>query len=73
MYATCLNMCSKLCAATALVQCDGFAFLSYSQVRALVDSGYSGEVKEVIINGSLSLSGCVIAGFKLYHHFVSSL
>lgn len=66
-------MCSKLSAATALVQCNGFAFLSYSRVRARVDSGCGGEVKEVIINGSLGLSGCVIAGFKLYHHFVSSL
>lgn len=30
IYATCLNMWSKLCAATALVQCNGFAFLSFS-------------------------------------------
>ncbi len=38
-----------------------------------MDSGCGSEVKEVIINGRLNLSECVIAGFKLYHHFASSL
>ncbi len=47
--------------------------LFISHMRVCVDSGCGSEVKEVIINGRLNLSECVIAGFKLYHHFASSL